>query len=317
MKAAVIHNGFPAYSDFDDPGPVEGREILKVEAAALSRLDMAIAAGRHYIKPYAGPFVPGREGVGVRPDGRRVYFNVNAGVAPFGSMAERTLVDPALTFPVPDQTNSVVAAALGNAGLAAWLPLSWRARMRPGETVMILGATGISGQLAVGAARQLKAGTIIAVGRNPNALARTRKFGADVALNLDTTADFARRVLAVASEGVDVILDYLSGPIAETALSLLRVGGRLVHIGSTIAPTFPVTGGVLRKSSLDILGFAYYHAPIEQQAEAFKQLCIHATQGRLPIDIEPLPLAEIARAWKEQADGHSRRFVLLPEPLGA
>ena len=112
-----------------------------------------------------------------RDGGKRIYFNVNAPVGPFGSMAERTLIDPKFSFPVPDGVADDVAAALGNAGLAAWLALSWRARLRPGETVLILGATGISGLIAVTAAKQLGAGRIIAAGRNRDALARAKRLG--------------------------------------------------------------------------------------------------------------------------------------------
>src|SRR5215470_682154 len=143
----------PVYGEFAEPQATAGARVVEVRAAALSGLDRNIARRLHYLKMPDGPFVVGREGVARERDGRRIYFNVNAPVGPFGSMAERTMIDPKFSFPVPDD----VAAALGNAGLAAWLSLSWRARLKPGETVLILGATGISGLIAVTAAKQLGA----------------------------------------------------------------------------------------------------------------------------------------------------------------
>jgi NADPH:quinone reductase-like Zn-dependent oxidoreductase len=312
MKAAQLQDRVPVVLDFDAPQPIAGREILDVEAAALTRLDMIVASGKHYFKPPPGRFVIGREGVGRRANGERVYFNVLSAVAPFGSMAEQTLVDPALTFAVPDGIGSALAAALGNAGLAAWLPLSWRARMQPGETVMILGATGISGLLAVGSAKALGAGRIIAVGRNPAALEQARTYGADVCIAVDGNTDLPAVFKAAAGEGVDIVLDYLAGAYAEAALGVLATGGRLVHIGTTVGPSFVANGGVLRKASIDILGFAYYHAPIAAQAQAYDQLCRCAIAGKLGIELDVLPLAQFAQAWQQQSAGVSRRFVMLP-----
>jgi NADPH:quinone reductase-like Zn-dependent oxidoreductase len=313
MKAAQWIDNAPVVADFADPATTPGREILSVEAAALTRLDMIVASGKHYFKPPPGRFVVGREGVGRRADGSRVYFNVLSTVAPFGSMAEQTLVDPSLTFAVPDGIDSSVAAALGNAGLAAWLPLSWRARMRKGESVMILGATGISGLLAVASAKALGAGKIIAVGRNRDALEKAQNYGADACVALEDGLDVAAAFKSAAGEdGVDIVLDYLAGPFAEAALGVLATGGRLVHIGTTVAPGFNASGGVLRKASIDILGFAYYHAPIDEQAAAYEQLCRCAIAGQLGIELEILPLSQLPQAWQQQAAGVSRRFVLEP-----
>src|SRR5215470_19075547 len=162
----------PVYGSFAEPQAADGASVVEVRAAALSGLDRNIARRLHYLKMPDGPFVVGREGVARERDGRRIYFNVNAPVGPFGSMAERTLIDPKFSFPVPDGVADDVAAALGNAGLAAWLSMSWRARLQPGESVLILGATGVSGLIAVTAAKQLGAGRVVAAGRNRAAIAR-------------------------------------------------------------------------------------------------------------------------------------------------
>ena len=150
MQAAVMKDDQrPVYGRFAEPQAIDGAIVVEVLAAALTGLDKVVARRVHYVKMPDGPFVLGREGVARRSDGRRIYFNLNAPVAPFGSMAERTLIDPQCAFAVPDGVADDTAAALGNAGLAAWLGLSWRGRMRPGETVLILGATGVSGLIAV------------------------------------------------------------------------------------------------------------------------------------------------------------------------
>ncbi len=313
MKGAVSLGGrLPAYQEFHEPVAAGGRVVVEVCAAALTRLDMAIAEGRHYIKPSEGQFIVGREGVGRLADGQRIYFNVNAPAAPFGSMAQRVLVEAALSFPVPDGIDDGRAAALGNAGLAAWLPLSWRARMRPGETVLILGATGISGLLAVASARLLGAGRVIAAGRDPQALERARRLGADAVVRLGPDTDLPAAYRKAAQGEVDIVLDYLCGAPAEAALQVLGHGGRLVHIGTTVSPTITFAGAAARKACFDIMGFAYYHAPVAAQAEAYAELCRHTAAGRMEIDIEPRPLAEIAQAWQAQARGARQRFVLLP-----
>jgi NADPH2:quinone reductase len=153
MKAAVLTEyGVPRLEDFAEPTAGAGQEVVQVTAATINAVDKEIAAGTHYFRPRTLPVVCGIEGVGMA-DGRRVYFSMPA--APYGSMAERTVVDPQQTLPVPDGLDDAVAATLGNAGRAAWLPLSWQAALRPGERVLILGATGVVGRLAVQAARLL------------------------------------------------------------------------------------------------------------------------------------------------------------------
>ena len=190
MQAAVMKDDQrPVYGRFAEPQAIDGAVVVEVLAAALTGLDKVVARRVHYVKMPDGPFVLGREGVARRSDGRRIYFNLNAPVAPFGSMAERTLIDPRFAFAVPDGVADDTAAALGNAGLAAWLGLSWRGRMRPGETVLILGATGVSGLIAVTAAKRLGAGRVIAAGRNREALQRAKRLGADETVDLAAATD--------------------------------------------------------------------------------------------------------------------------------
>lgn len=314
MHAAVMVDGRrPAYGSFAEPQAARGLLVVEVCAAALSGLDTRVARRLHYFKMPDGPFVIGREGVARGGDGRRIYFNAEAPAGPFGSMAERALIDPRYSFPVPDDIPDDIAAALGNAGLAAWLPFSWRAPLRPGETVLILGATGISGLIAVTVAKRLGAGRVVAAGRNHAALARAQRLGADAIIDLAAaSADLAEAYREAAGGEVDLVIDYVFGAPAEAALAVLAHHGRLVHIGSLAGPAISVAGSTLRRACCDVLGFAYYHAPIDLQAQAYAELCRLARSGEIPLDIETRPLSEIAAAWDAQAAGTRRRQVLIP-----
>jgi NADPH2:quinone reductase len=301
----------PSYGEFAEPQAAAGACVVEICAAALTGLDRNIARRLHYFKMPDGPFVVGREGV-ARDGGKRIYFNVNAPVGPFGSMAERTLIDPTFSFPVPDGVADDVAAALGNAGLAAWLALSWRARMRPGETVLILGATGISGLIAVTAAKQLGAGRIVAAGRNRDALARAKRLGADAVVELAPASDLVAAYRDAAGGDVDVVVDFVFDAPGEAALEVLALHGRYLHIGSMAGQSMTLRGAPIRRTCADVLGFAYYHAPIDVQAQAYAELCRLAAAGEIAPDVETRPLSEIAAAWDARAAGNRRRQVLIP-----
>ena len=191
-----------------------------------------------------------------------MFLTATAIISPYGSFAERVLVDRSAILPVPDHVPDALAAALGNAGLAAWLSLSWRGRLSAGETVLVLGATGASGSIAVAAAKALGAGRVVAAGRNPAKLGRLLERGADAIIRL------------VSNE--------------EVAAS---------QIGSMLGSATPIDAQIARRGSLDVLGFAYYHAPIEQQAAALSQLCDAALTGLVKIDHRVVGLESAAEAW--------------------
>src|ERR1043166_7175564 len=300
----------PTYGKFAEPQATAGAQVVEVRAAALSGLDRAIARRLHYLKMPDGPFVLGREGVAIDGD-KHIYFNVNAPVGPFGSMAERSLIDLKFSFPVPDGVADDVAAALGNAGLAAWLALSWRARLKPGETVLILGATGVSGLIAVTAAKQLGAGRVIAAGRNHAALTRAQRLGADATVDL-AAGDLVAAYRDAGGAAPAGVLDNVFGAPGEAALEVLALNGRLVHLGTMAGQTMTLRGGAIRRASADIMGLAYYHAPMDLQAQTYGELCRLAAAGEIEIDVEPHPLSDIAAAWDARAAGNRRRQVLIP-----
>src|SRR5215210_8367276 len=179
MRAAVLHahGEAPRLDDFDDPVAADGHVAVEVAAAGVNHLDLLKASGGFYTGPPPLPSVVGSDGVGRLADGRRVFFDDT--VAPHGAMAERTLVREDALLDVPDAVPDELAAALGNSGLGAWLALEWRAALRPGETVLVLGATGAMGSVALQAAKALGAGRVVAAARAGERLQRTLRRGAD------------------------------------------------------------------------------------------------------------------------------------------
>ena len=314
MKAATVQQGQPpAYDDYPDPEGGDDLAVVHLRAAALTNLDIAVASGRHYFSPARYPVILGRECVAATGQGDRFFFNVKAIPHPYGSMAQTVPVRLAYGLPVPDGVPDVLAAALGNAGLAAWLPLSWRGRLRSGETVLILGATGTCGLIAVAAAKLLGAGRVIAVGRNGAALAEAVRLGADAQVSLGDAAGLPASLRQAAPDGVDLVVDYLNGPVAEAALGVMAEGGRMVQVGSAAGPATTMPAQIMRRGGLDVLGFAYYHAPLAEQAAAYAALCQHAVLGALTIHTTTMPLHAVGEAWTRQKAGHKTRLVLVPE----
>jgi NADPH:quinone reductase-like Zn-dependent oxidoreductase len=311
MDAAVLTEpGTPRFGAFADPVAADGAVVADVLAAGLNPVDLAMASGRFPI-PLTLPSVAGREGVGV-VDGRRVYFS--GPVAPFGSMAERTLVDPAVLFAVPEELDTALAVALGIAGLAAWLPLAWAARLEPGESVLVLGATGTLGTIAVQVARLLGAGRVVAAGRDAAGLDRALRLGADAVVDLsDGDVDaLAATMRDAAGGGVDVVVDPLWGPPALAALAAANPFARLVQIGNSAAPETTLAAGAFRQTSARIIGYTTRLVPIAEQRAAYEAMCAHAVAGALEVDVERIPLRDVEAAWARQAAFPHHKLVLEP-----
>lgn len=268
----------PVFGTFEEPQAQANEVPIDVLAAGIKQLDRATVAGTHYSSPKQLPIVPGTDGVGRTADGQRVYFASFR--RPYGAMAERSVAS--WTVPVPEAVDDATAAALINPAFAAWLPLRWRADLQPGETVLIIGATGTSGKLAVAAARQAGAGRIVAAGRRLSVLE---------ALGVDATVDLS-----------------LQGPATEALLATLNnhdlssyAGGRgirLVNVGSMAAPDIRLPAAVLRSNQLQILGSGTGNFPPipEMQRYATEILALAAT-GALTIETQEHALAEIAEVW--------------------
>jgi len=312
MKAAIVQQAgqSPVYGEFEAPVPAAGEHRIAVIASAISQVAKSRASGTHYSASGQFPFVVGIDGVGRRDDDARVYFALPR--APFGSMAELTVVPAAQCVPLPDDLDDVTAAAIANPGLSSWAALTERAKLRAGETVLINGATGIAGRLAVQIARYLGARKVIAAGRNAEALGT---LGADVAIALvaDDTA-LERSFKMQFAEGVDVVLDYLWGASAERLLIAAAKAGpdavpiRFVQIGSVSGSDITLPSAVLRSSAIELMGSGIGSIPLDRLIKATSDLLQATIPGGFKIAVNPVPLNEIEQAWA--SDDSSRRSVM-------
>ena len=317
MHAAMVEEfaSPPRYRETAAPAANDGEVLLQVRAAALSNLVRGQAIGSHYSsgKP---PFIPGNDGVGAAPDGTRCYFIGPR--APFGSMAEYTVVSQARPIPLPPNLDDAVAAALGNPGLATWGAMLGRAKLQPGEAVLINGATGTAGKQAIQVAKYLGASKIIATGRNPQALEALAALGADETIPLDQSEENLLRSFRAALAQVQVVLDYLWGPSAELMLKASAGHGapegepriRFVQIGSISGDTITLPGGVLRSGGIELLGSGLGSLSSQQILQSLRTMFAATAKVQFEIDIDRVPLAKVEEAWARKGD--ERRIVFIP-----
>ncbi len=314
MKAAVIEHvgAAPRYTDFDDPVPAEGELVVEVRAAGLHRIVRAIASGSHYLGAGPVPFIPGIDGAGRLGDGTRVYFGISR--PPFGSFAQRTVTHHERCIPLPEAIDDVTAAALANAGMSSWGALTERAGFVPGESVLVLGATGVAGRLAVQVARVLGARRVVAAGRDDVALGSA---GADATIRLggDRTALVRAFREVFDGDGVDVVLDYVWGEPAEIVLEAIagrasssRV--RYLEIGSVAGRTITLDGATLRSTPVELLGSGFGSASTSAIIASLRTFFAAAERHSLRVDAHPVPLADVERAWAD--DGEKARVVFVP-----
>lgn len=308
MFAAVVQDTGrpPAYAEFPEPDVAEGFVLADVRAAAVHQIVRAIASGRHYSHATQPPFVPGVDGIVLAPDGRRIY---TGGVRPpYGMLAERAAVPAGFALEVPDGLDDVAAAALVNPASSSWMPLS--RHLPSGGTVLVLGATGVSGLLAVQAARLLGADRVVAAGRRGPGLERAGERGADVLVPLDGDLESSLRA---AADGYDLVLDYLWGEVAEATLgALARLSDparpvKFVNLGSVVGPQIALPADVLRSSPVQLLGHGIGSSPRTDFPAVVSAIFAAAAAGDLTVDAEPHPLADVERVWSS-----SGRLVLVP-----
>jgi NADPH:quinone reductase-like Zn-dependent oxidoreductase len=320
MLAAVVHafGQPPRLEEFPDPTPGDGEVIVQVRAAGLHPVVKALASGAHYgSADQPLPQVAGVDGVGLLENGARVYFGYAR--PPYGSMSQRTVVPQAMCIPLPDGLDDAAAAAAINPGQSAWLSLGWRAQLVPGETVLVHGATGAAGRLAVQIAKHLGAGWVIAAGRNRQALVGLADLGADATVCLDEPGQDLSRALddAAGGRGIQVIIDYLWGRPSERLLEasvrrgLTRSASRvrLVEVGDSAGPTITLPAQVLRSSGLELYGGGPGSVPLDRFVEALRQLIALLASGGFRVEVERVPLADVEEAW--QVNQHGRRLVLI------
>ena len=306
MKAAVVSSfeAPPQLGDFPAPSAEAGEALIQVKAAALTQLVAAQAAGKFY-GAATPPFVPGADGVGI-VDGERVYFAFPR--APVGSMAELTAVKRAHVIPVPPELDDITAAAAGNPGMSSWAGLTRRAAFKAGESVLVNGAAGISGRLAIQVAKHLGARRVIATARKRETEPALRALGADAFVALDQpaaelTAAFRAEL---AGDGVDVVLDYLFGAPAEAfvAATIGRATGgaqpriRFVQVGTSAGLSISLPGAALRSSGLELLGTGLGALSNQELMACISELFAVWSAAGFRVATQPTPLADVTAAWQ-------------------
>ena len=321
MRAALLraYAAPPELAEHPRPSPPPGGALVQVRAAPIAPLDRLCASGTSYLGAPPLPYVPGVQGVGVVTEsdgyaaGTRVWFATNAGMAPGdGSLAECCAVPAADLVPISADVPDAAVAAIGTSGIAAWMALTWRAGLRSAERVVVLGASGAVGQVAVAVATELGAGRVVAVVRSAAAVARAREGGADEVVVLDPAEDRAGltgRLVAAAGGPVDVVIDPVFGELAAAAALALGPGGRLVNLGGSASDSAEFSSAALRGGTLSILGYTNNAISAEQRAEALTSVLALAARGLVSVGHRVLPLADCDQAWTLAAAAGPRVVV--------
>ena len=301
----------PEIVDRDEP---DG-ELLEVLAAPLNAADLLAAAGGIPDTERYFPYVPGYEAVGRTPTDELVWVHgeeIGFGGA-HGAFAERVPLDGARVYPLPDELDPAVAAALGISGLAGWLPLAWRAPVERGDVVLVLGATGGAGTIALQAARLLGAARVVAAGRNLQALERAAELGADATVRLGDGDDLAAAFReACGGAGPTYVYDPLwNGPLAA-AIEAAAPRARVVSLGRSAGPTLTIPSRPVVGRALTLMGHSMYEVPEDAFAAHHARLAAHVLAGDIVVDVERVPLEELPDAWRRKAAGAPGKLVALP-----
>jgi NADPH2:quinone reductase len=320
MRAAVVRafDAPPSCSTFADPVAGEGELLVTITAAGLHPIVKSLANGTHYGSTGELPFVPGVDGVGRLEDGTRVYFGVSR--PPFGTFSERGLAANWMCIPLPEGLDDATAAGIANPAMSSWVALTARAKFVAGESVLILGATGVAGQLAVQNAKRLGARRVVGVGRNPQALIGLKELGADAVISLEQEHDALVKALRneYAEAGVDVVLDYLWGQPAESMLEAISQRGlrkaaarvRFVQIGASAGAAIGLKAEVLRSSGLELLGSGFGSASLPQIVGAVKEFFKAAAKEPFHFKVKTAPLSDVEGLWNSPEQGV--RLVFQP-----
>jgi NADPH2:quinone reductase len=305
----------PTALDVGEPAPGTDDVIVELIAAALNPVDLAVASGKFYGGHPPLPYIPCTEAVGRVLKGKTerplVYaFGAGFGLSRNGTASERFTAPEATLIELPAGADPGLAAALGTAGLAGWLPLSWRAGLRAGETVLVLGATGTAGHIALQAARLLGAGRVVAAARTPE---RRPNLGnlADVVVRLGGP-DVSAKLAQACAPGADIIYDLLWGEPLLAALQAARPGARVVHVGAAASQVAEIPSAAVRGKQLDLLGYSNSAVPRDILVAAYCTLVENAMAGSLQLEVNRVRLSDISAAWTGLKSGEGK-FVLVPD----
>jgi NADPH:quinone reductase-like Zn-dependent oxidoreductase len=321
MHAAVVHqfDKPPRYESFAAPVPSgEHEEIIDVLASGLHPRVRSQANGSHYTSSDELPLIPGMDGVGRRSDGSMVYFILPDTI--FGAMAEHTVIDVRRSVTLPSGANPILLAAAMNPGMSSWVALHQRITFTPGQSVLILGATGSAGQLAIQIAKHLGAGAVFAAGRGADRLATLAGLGADGTIDLAVDPELVAHELAEKAADVDVVLDYLWGRPAESAIMPLLKGRQerttlmsWIQIGAIAGSSISLPSAALRQANIHFLGSGQGSVSATGILATLPDLAEEIDSGSFSIDAVARPLAEVESIWNAPTTGPTKRIVLTPE----
>ena len=311
MRAALVREVGAVPESGEAPDPAG--EVVEVLAAPINPIDVAVSRGILATGHPELPYVPGCEGVGRTADGKVVWiFGGAFGRTANGAMAERATIGDAHAIDVPDGADPAVAAGLGIAGLAGWLPFAWRAPLKGGENVLVLGATGSVGIVAVQTAKLLGAARVVAAGRSKAGLERALEHGADATIGLDADGLVEAMKDAFGGEGPNYVFDPLWGEPASAAVQAAVPWATVVNLGQSAGATSELASAAVRFKSLSILGHTNYSVPPDELAEHFRRLVDHVVAGDIRFEVERVPLESVADAWRRQAEGAGAKLVVVP-----
>jgi len=320
MKAAILYKAgeLPKYGDF--PIPLTGKDeiIVNIKATSVKNIDRMRVNGTHYDSHQNYPTVVGVDGAGILDDGTRVFTG-----SPNGTMAEKVAVNKHWVMPIPDNVDFITAAAIPNPAISAWLSLEWKGQLKKGGKVLLIGATGITGKLAVQIAKHLGAAKVVAMGRNPIGIRALKKLGADVVISLDQADTPIKEALRseIKDQPFDVIIDYLWGEPAELVLNVVSghdINGiahltRYVQIGEMAGSSIVLPAAALRSILLEISGLGGGSIPGEilkrVQFEILPKIFELTAAGLLTIEVETARIENVETAWQKDVTG--KRLVIL------
>jgi NADPH:quinone reductase-like Zn-dependent oxidoreductase len=319
MNAAVVTSFEepPHYQEFEVPQPNSGHEtVVDVLAVGVHPRVRTGATGAHYTSTRTLPMIPGIDGVGLRPDGTRLYFVAADDV--IGTMAEKALVDARRSIELPDHADAAKVAAAMNPAMSSWVALRQRVPLEAGQDVLILGVTGNAGQMAVQIAKRLGAGRVVGAGRDEKRLREALNLGADQVVALSDDPKLSAAAIADAACEVDLVIDYLWGtPAQETIPALLTKRSDRsrsldwIQIGSVAAPTIELPSVALRSANFRLQGNGQGAVSARVYLAELPSLVDEITADRLKVNAVTVGLRDVEIAWRRTI-APGQRMVVVP-----
>ncbi|MDN2452223.1 zinc-binding alcohol dehydrogenase family protein [Lactobacillus sp. UCMA15818] len=317
IKAAIVKNKgiLPVIEEIEVPvQSTEDELILTVKASALTMVGKSSSLGSHYSSHDAFPKVAGIEGVGEDISGNRFYFIGSQN--PYGALAEQTLVNKKRTVKIPEKLDTITAAAIANPGMSSYAALVYRAKITSNDVVLINGATGTAGILAVKMAYALGAKKVIAIGRNKDALERS---GADEYLS-SSDYDNNEQTQYLVDLGkiiadVTIVLDYLWGNTAQLIMQAIYQFSnhqseiRYIQIGTLVSPEINVPGALLRSTKLTLMGSGLGSVGSKELLSSAERVFELAVINHWHVPNITFKLEDIKKAWK--APSHPRPVIII------